>query len=154
IWPYKPDVVVVSVNATDIFEYVYRGTTTRMQDFTALYRKAPWWEPLYAHCYLVRLFMHKILKYNRFLFTESEWEKQKTEAIESLKSSLEGISTACDVNNARCIFLFNPLKYEMQVHRLDCQPVLDYARQQKMEVIDLMAFFDSKGVKGNNLDEY
>lgn len=50
---YKPDYVIVTFNSTDLYEYTVRGGFERFKENDRVeYRKAPWFEPLYAKSYL------------------------------------------------------------------------------------------------------
>ncbi len=58
--PYRPDVVVQAVSENDVlFDFCIRGGYERFQpDSTVRFNSPPWWEPLYAMSYSLRMFMH------------------------------------------------------------------------------------------------
>jgi hypothetical protein len=55
---FQPDIVIQTISSNDLFhDYPQRGGMERfMADGTVQYRAAPWWEPLYAMSYIIRIF--------------------------------------------------------------------------------------------------
>lgn len=153
---YRPDIVVMSINSSDIYETVLRGGLERFgaDGKTHFSKQPPWWEPLYARSYLVRLFMHKVLGYNRFLFSPQQWQTECNRALNLLCDLTDTTAAWCRQNNSRCIFLFNPLLYEMKQDTTDCQPVVSYAQARGYEVIDLKTYMKQNGVNSNNINRY
>ncbi|HLP49819.1 MAG TPA: GDSL-type esterase/lipase family protein [Chitinophagales bacterium] len=152
---YKPDVVLFTINSSDIFETVNRGGFERFgaDGNTHFTRKAPWWEIAYAHSYLVRLVIHKVLGYNRFLIA-GDWNEKAGDAFIALNDCVDKTNTFCAQNNIRCIFVLNPLLYEVEADTLDCNPVLQYARQKGYEVTDVHKYFKGHGVNAKNISVY
>jgi hypothetical protein len=60
LWVYKPDIIVQTISHDDIFsDIAVRGGMERFKEDGQLrYRKAPWWEPLYAVSHIFRAFVH------------------------------------------------------------------------------------------------
>lgn len=152
---YKPDVVLFTINSSDIFETVNRGGLERFgtDGNTHFTRKAPWWEFAYAHSYLVRLVIHKAFGYNRFLIA-GDWNEKAEDAFADLNDCVDKTNTLCIQNGIRCIFVFNPLLYEIAADTLDCNPVLLHARRQGYEVADVLHFFKTHGVNARNINRY
>lgn len=85
---YQPDVVLLAINTTDMYELILRGGTERfVNDSVVRYRPAPWWEPIFASSNVVRGFIY-LIGYNGYLLKESEMKDAKTEAIETIRERL------------------------------------------------------------------
>lgn len=153
---YKPDIIVMGINSSDIYETVLRGGLSRFgADGNTHYSKQPpWWEPYYARYYLVRLFMHKVLGYNRFLFSQQQWQTENNQALNLLCGLTDTTVAWCRQSNARCIFLFNPLLYEMKQDTTDCQPIISYAQAKGYQVINLKTYMQQNGVNNSNINRY
>jgi hypothetical protein len=98
--------------------------------------------------------MHKVLGYNRFLFSPQQWQTESNRALNLLRSLTDTTAVWCRQNNSRCIFLFNPLLYEMKQDTTDCQPVVSYAQARGYEVIDLKTYMEQNGVNSSNINRY
>lgn len=63
--PLQPDVVIVSINASDYTDYIFRGGMERfLNDSTTRNRPAPWYEPVYHYSHLFRGVLHKVKGFN------------------------------------------------------------------------------------------
>ncbi len=83
--PYKPDMVLLAVNPSDVIDIMVRGGFERFRaDNSVVYNKAPWWEPIYAYSYLFRLIMNDGLGYDYNLMSKSENIKKKEQALTDL----------------------------------------------------------------------
>ncbi|MCB9186638.1 MAG: SGNH/GDSL hydrolase family protein [Flavobacteriales bacterium] len=66
----NPDLVVVSLNTSDLSDYILRGGMERFQSGEqVLFRQLPWWEPFYRVSHVVRA-MAQLLGYNYLLIKE------------------------------------------------------------------------------------
>jgi len=64
---YKPDIVLLTMGATDIHFYINRGGDERFTKEGLKFRDTPKWEMLYAMSFVVRYFTDNILHYKNFL---------------------------------------------------------------------------------------
>jgi lysophospholipase L1-like esterase len=150
---YQPDVVVVAINNSDISDVYYRGGFERFAPGNKMVYPAPWWEPLYAHSYVVRLFIHKALHYNRFMVREDEWPKEEQKSLNILAKTMVDIQGLCKGNHIRCIFLLHPFRFEVREQKMVCQPLAN-SPNDSMEVVNMYEVFEENGVREQNADEY
>ncbi len=93
---YYPDAVLVSINTSDIYDFIYRGGKDRFQpDGTTHYRKGPWFEPLYHYSYFARASLY-LLGYGRGLVKSSSINHWNRVATDSIALVLSDIKKICD----------------------------------------------------------
>lgn len=135
---------VFMLNSSDIVDVVSRGGKERFVAGGKLqFRKAPWWEPLYAVSFVFRLMMHNIGGYGYNLMTVEQRSQEERKAIEAIKNHFaEDILPWAKNNNVRVHLVLQPMPasvikrdagYEQMHHRLsaiegirflDIQPAL------------------------------
>lgn len=82
---YYPDLVLYTINTTDISDYLYRNGFERFRGGdSVVYNKPPRWEWLYAYSYLSRLFIHGILGYDKHFVKVSALKERTTKALNAL----------------------------------------------------------------------
>lgn len=73
---------IIMVNVSDLYDYIFRGGNERFLPNGKLqFNKAPWWEKLHQHSYIIRAFAHGILKMDFSLLSPKETKKRKEKAI-------------------------------------------------------------------------
>ncbi|MFN8321372.1 MAG: GDSL-type esterase/lipase family protein [Chitinophagales bacterium] len=145
--PYKPDVVLVSINLSDIDDYLARGGFERFRpDGTLSFNQAPWWEGLYARCYTFRFFMINVCHYSPLFLSPSQKVIQEDEARQQLIACVDSFSHLCRAQNIQPVFVFHPMISEVRENKLKCRPVLDYCRAQAIPSVDVLAYLRLKGV--------
>ncbi len=80
---YKPDLVLLTLGASDLFFYRNRGGFERFTDDGLKYRKGPQWEIFYAMSFVVRFFTDNLLHYRYFLSPE-DFKKHEEKALEDI----------------------------------------------------------------------
>jgi len=85
---YQPDIVLLAINTTDVYEVALRGGVERfVNDSTVRYRPAPWWEPMFELSHLVRGVVYS-LGYNGYLLQNSDMRQVEEESINIIRSRL------------------------------------------------------------------
>ena len=109
---YNPDMVILCLNSTDIFDVFYRGGMERFkEDGTVVYSKPPSFEPLFAISRISRLFIQKILHYNEMLIKKhSNSIELAEEKIFQLLLLFQNLSIT---KNFKLLIVFNPLDAEV-----------------------------------------
>ncbi|MBU0487848.1 MAG: hypothetical protein KKA07_07995, partial [Bacteroidetes bacterium] len=79
---YKPDLVIVAVNTTDVDDIIVRGGMERFVDGSIEYNSGPWWEFFYQFSYIVRVVVHRVLHYNFMLLSDQQYEMRKKIAMQ------------------------------------------------------------------------
>lgn len=68
---FKPDLVIQTVNTSDLTDYLFRGGMERFKNGKTVFRKGPWWEVLYRFSYTFRLVSHSVFNYDFMLIDNS-----------------------------------------------------------------------------------
>lgn len=152
---YRPDIILVTVNETDIMDYLIRGGFSRFQpDGTMCYRKPPWWEFAYARLYTVRYLVHNVLDYNMLFYRKSEMQEKEDQAKAEIKLCVDSIATLCSAEKITPVFIFNPMQIEVKEQRLKCQSILTYCNKQHYRTVDLLEYYKQNGINANTLYNY
>jgi len=82
---YKPDMVLLAVNPSDINDIIVRGGFERFgTNNSVVYNKPPWWEILYAHSYVLRTVLHQGLGYDNNLMSKNDHDINQKKALKDL----------------------------------------------------------------------
>jgi lysophospholipase L1-like esterase len=111
--PYRPDLVIVAINPSDMYDVLIRGGMQRFRPggSTQYARKAPRWELIYATSYIVRVVVHEVLGYNWLLIRESEMESPTRVAAEEIESVLADIQTLAEEHDFDLLVVVHPASY-------------------------------------------
>jgi hypothetical protein len=138
---YKPDLVILSINSSDISDIIIRGGFERFQpDGTLKFKSPPWWEPIYASLHISRLLFDNLLRYNELLIKEGELinNASKEKILEAIYSFN---NLACE-KNFKLLVIFNPMKNEIDVNQSDFDDVIKKIRNTTdIEVLDLLYYY-------------
>lgn len=107
----KPDVVIVSINASDYTDYIYRGGMERfLPDGTVRNRPAPWYEPLFHYSHFFRGGWNKLNGYNinGMFVGVNEYPAIFKEANDKFVAILQQFDSLAKNNNAKlCVVIHN-----------------------------------------------
>ena len=112
---YKPDMAVVTINNTDIYETMIRGGFERFgKDRKTHYKKGPWFEPLFEHSYVVRAIAIDAFGYGFSFIKKSEDQQLRETAMDELCIAMDSFSVLCKEKNIALSFAFHPMQSEME----------------------------------------
>lgn len=145
---YHPDIVLVTFNSTDLYEYSIRGGFERFKpNNTVEYRKAPWFEPLYAKSYFVRFLVHDVFNYDYRFLKRAEFDNINAIAVKNICAVIDSFNTTCKSNQCEFGMIFHPLFIEYPTNDYPNTPLLKYCKKEKIPAADMYAFLQKKGVK-------
>ncbi|MCO5229642.1 MAG: SGNH/GDSL hydrolase family protein [Chitinophagales bacterium] len=82
---YRPDLIVLLINSSDLLDYVIYGGSDRFdQKFRGSFNNGPWWEPFYASSFIVRALVKKFGNMNHALISEEELKILEKEAEQEI----------------------------------------------------------------------
>ncbi len=132
---YKPDMVLFSVNSTDLFDYLQKGGYESFHtDSTIHYRKSPWYMPLYQYSHLARALLRFGFNYpvTDLFITRSEFRNASVKAVESIYSVLRDSEKMMKENKIIPVFIVHPTPAEA----VTPHPELSYYPGTYMNMID------------------
>jgi len=145
---YKPDVVIVTLNGTDINETMTRGGFERfIKDSTLQYKRAPWYEPLFAHSFMVRRFVFDVYHYNWLFIKTADEKKQNDAVIAQLCGAMDSFSVLCQKNNIKLLFAFHPGQIELEKRASYLvEPQITHCREKGYPYVDAREQFYKLGI--------
>lgn len=89
---YKPDIVVIANNTSDIFDYIERGGFNRfLPNGEVVYRNKPINRPLYNHSFIYRRVVHGLIGFDNTFNYPKERKRMELAAIDSILSAYDAI---------------------------------------------------------------
>ncbi len=151
---YHPKTLTLTINSSDITDVIIRGGFERFApDGSMQYRKAPWWETIYACSYISRHIILGRMKLNDMLLSIDSMPTEREKAFGILEQSIDSFQTECSKRNIRLVLVFHPSEFEIK-DGLECQRLLDYAQAKGCETVDVRKYFINHGITAENASNY
>ncbi len=151
---YKPDVVLLAVNNSDIYDILIRGGMERFRpDGTIKYNNAPWWEPIYACSRIARLFFHA-LGYNKLFVKNNDCRLIKSK--EKIIETLELFKILAKENKFDLIIIFHPDKTDVLLKQLKLNDVYQKLFCEKqLSIFNMLDYFAThEKIDSSNYAQY
>lgn len=118
---YKPDLVLVNISSGDIIaDQMVRGGMERFANGQkTVYRKAPWWEPIYAASFLFRLFARNVKHVDLLLLTPQDYVNQKTYLDTTNADLMNRFNELGEKHNFKTVFMLRPFLWETKTNKYD-----------------------------------
>ena len=147
LFKYHPDIVIMSINKSDIFEFLTRVGIERFSaDSTLQFKSAPWWEPLFANSFIVRSFVNGICKLDHNLMSTKDIYKAYPVALRQLDEVILQASKECQERNIRFIVNFHPTSNEVRCNSMECTPVMQKIKSQGVETFNMLDYYIHHGI--------
>lgn len=151
---YNPDIVLLSINSTDISDLKTRGGFERFQpDGTVQYLPAPWFEPLYKRSHLMRMVIHDLLKYDFMLQSRATAEKNTVKSIDALIACTDSIQELC-AGKTIPVFIFHPVPGEITSGQFHCRKIFEHCIQHNYQTLNLFEYYARQRVNEKNVFDY
>ncbi len=150
---YKPDVVIQTLSTQDLLDDItLRGGMERFRaDGKLQFKPAPWWEPIYAVNYVVRLFF-SAAGYNSIL-QKNEFNEEEKQRFDSMVIALfNDYAELCSNNGIKLFVVLRPDKSDLVkgTYYYDFSAILDKLRgDSRVIVIDLLPLYKASLAKYN-----
>jgi hypothetical protein len=113
---YIPDIVIVTINNTDIYETIIRGGFERFgHDGKTHYKENPWFEPAFAHSHIARAIVLDALHYDWSFRQRNQEQRSNDSAKLLLCTAMDSFSVLCADQNIKLFFVFHPMQNEMAI---------------------------------------
>ncbi len=145
---FKPDIIVQTLSCNDMnTDIATKGGLERfLPNGKMQLKQAPWWEPIFALCYVSRLFFD-VLGYNDLLlrvpFSSAQKEELNNKAIETFTAY------AAEAKKQGAILLVvlqpNMFDYYQKKYEYDLSPVVKHLnRLENVKVFDLLPYYENE----------
>jgi hypothetical protein len=131
---YKPELVLLTLGASDFGFYPFRGGLERFTSEGCKFRKAPWWDKLYAVSFVFRYYMNDVLHYKNFM-SQADYAKDSLKAIVDIDSCIKRFYYLSKEKGFKLVVVFyddNSNAYSSIMNK--------YKKSEIVQVIDLFEY--------------
>lgn len=116
---FKPDLVIVAVNHSDVDDIIIRGGMERFSPDGRLTarRKGPPWEWIYGISYIFRHITHDVFGYSWLLLGPAEVTSEERDAVEQIRRCIGEFSKLATQHNFKILVVFHPHETEIKDER-------------------------------------
>ena len=150
LWKYKPDMVVVAINATDISDVILRGGMERFRkDSTVVYNPRPWFEPVYGKSFLTRRIVHDVLGFNWLLLPKEKQKQAEQKSVKQIENSLTAFQRLCDSSGIPLVVAFQPMRDDFKnSHQPWIDEMITFCHAAHIKNVDVKKWMEQK-LEGN-----
>jgi hypothetical protein len=142
LFQYHPDAVVMSINKSDITDFMVRGGEERFRaDSTVVYRKPPWWENIYGSSVIVRTFIHGVCRLNADFMNAAEADSAYRKSLNDIIITILKCNKECTDRQIRFIANFHPTCDEIKEGYMNLDPVKIFVQEKGVEIFDMRNYF-------------
>lgn len=148
--PYKPNLVIVAVNNSDVVDVITRGGMERfLPNGKVQGRRGPAWDWLYGISYITRYVVHDVLGYSWLLMRPATRADAETAAAGTLRSTLTAMSRLSADLGAGFLLVFHPHEYEVRAGTYQppafARLVEEVTAARDMQAVDLLQVYAREG---------
>jgi len=138
---YKPDLVVVTINQSDIGDIIIRGGMERYKaDGSVKFNDPPWFEPIYASLHISRLLFNNILDYNECLIPNDSLNIEK--AKKNIYYCVSLFDQLSKENHFKLLIVFHPFLNEIENNKLELKSVADkITKDTKINSLNMLDYY-------------
>jgi len=145
---YKPSLVIVAINTTDISDFFFRGGFERFKkDGSVVYKNPPQWEGIYAYSYIVRLFIHNMLGYDRHFIHKNDLKEETNKAIIALSGAVNNFYILSQKHNFKLLVVIHPQYIEAINGKYLCDDFsLSFKKNKNLDIVDILVCFNKYNI--------
>ncbi|MFH1319486.1 MAG: SGNH/GDSL hydrolase family protein [Bacteroidota bacterium] len=154
---YQPDLVIIAINNSDIYDIIIRGGIERFQEEGCIkYRSGPKWEWLYATSYIFRHIIHDIFEYDRMFLQHHEKAIETKQALAQIYSCILKFDELAKENGFDLLIVFHPMEYEVLEKEYAFGDLLtQISSETNIMVLDLLDYYiNEEKLSSENSSEY
>jgi lysophospholipase L1-like esterase len=142
---YHPGIILQTLSSGDInVDLMVRGGMERfLLDGTVQFKKAPWWEPIYAVSFLSRFYFNAG-GYNQLLLRDADIAASKKELDEQMIELFKNYAALAQKNQCKLVIVLQPFLGEVNsnAYQYDFTEILSALKKRdNISVIDLLPFY-------------
>lgn len=143
---FQPDIVIQTLSTQDLFtDILLRGGEERFSEEVLKYKKAPWWEFIYAVSYVSRIGF-RAFGINELLRKKGYSEEEKEMLNKQLNGLFKEYLKFCDNNNITLLVLLRPGREEIMEGNFEfdfSKIIAPLNEHNDVKVYDLLTCFSS-----------
>lgn len=110
----KPDLTLIMLNTSDVDDVIFRGGNERfLTNGDTRSKRSPWFETLYEHSHVVRLFVHAALDMNYLLVRRKNEQSLRQESMERINCVLLETKEMMDKLESDLVIITLPIADEI-----------------------------------------
>lgn len=151
---YKPDLVILAINRSEIHDIVIRGGWERFLNNGDLkYNDPPWWEPIFASSRISRLLFYA-LGYNDMLYKHND--NTIKDAANTIVDVLYAFNNLATKNRFHLIIVFHPVNFEIYNNEMELGILKDSLKTiTTFDILDMLEYFTNiEGIDSSNSINY
>ncbi|MEM7392619.1 MAG: hypothetical protein AAF492_09740 [Verrucomicrobiota bacterium] len=152
---YKPEIVLVLLNNTDVIDMACRGGKERFKpDGSTAYRGAPWFEPYYRRSHVVRFMAHMCFNRDATLLDRGAGAAREKESKRIILEVFEELADYAVSQSADILFIIHPIPAELRDGFETYQkPFFDELNRRELPHVNLYPTFQAR-LGPHNIDDY
>ena len=159
LYKYEPDLVIFSVNNTDIYDVMLKGGMERFQpDGTIKYNDAPKMEKYYSKSHLLRFILREFFKTDYTLMTLDKKDRAADRACRQIANLVKEFHRQGEKEGFKVMLMFHPTKEDIEYMQYGLyfdQLTMRYLAGEPVETVDVMDYFiDITGMTPDHVPDY
>ncbi|NQX98977.1 MAG: hypothetical protein HRT73_14035 [Flavobacteriales bacterium] len=146
---YKPDLVVLTINSTDITDIVGRGGFDRFHEDGTAGKDAPSWEWIYAENHLFRMIMRDAFNYNSGLIKDANSKELMQKSVKVIKEAIKRFEKLAKEEKTELLIVLQPslAEFDNGKHSLFFGQIEleKYLESKGIHCLDASSVFKKKG---------
>ncbi len=145
---YKPQLVILNLNSTDINDCIYRGCGERFDAQGHFHcKKGPWWEFFFGCSYIVRLIVLNFLHYDWQLLSPAAQKNEEEIVLTEIGKKINDYLTLTKKNKITFLLVLQPLQEDIRdrtdpLQRLKFDTSIHYIRLDSYLSDSIHAYHD------------
>lgn len=153
LFQYKPDLVILTVNDSDVDDITFRGGLERfLENCNVQFNEKPLLENIYQYCYVLRYPIRSICGFD-FIPSWDRIEHLKS-VNDKLISTVDSIYQLCEKNGAAFLIVFCPRETDITMKREYRFHSLRKYVEGKYNYVDVRDKFKLYGIDSKNVRKY
>ncbi len=152
---YNPNIVILTLNATDISDIAGRGGFDRFHADGTAGKNAPTWEWIYACNHFFRLIMHGAFNYNSGLIKNADSEEIRKKSVAIIKETILKFNHLTKSKKSKLLVVIQPslqdFKDGYHTPFFGQNQIIQFLKDKKISYVDSSLAFKKKG---NSIVEY
>lgn len=148
---FRPDVVIVTINASDITDVSSRGGFERFHKDGTAGKEPPVWEWVYASNHLFRMILHRLFDYDTNLVKGTTSDASKKKAVRDIQKALGKFQQLTQKEGAELLIVIHPAiqNFENGKHTpfFGQAELAHYLKSHEIAYIDVSKDFEAEGTK-------